>query len=100
MKLSSDFPTQEVWVYLRMHTHLLTHMCTLYVCMYVYTCMYILYICIFKSKCECPLLSTLVTFLIAMTKNNLEGVTVAYILREHAVYRGREGMATSHGCWS
>lgn len=55
----------------------------------------------YKSKGKWPLLSVLVTFLIAtteyMAEGNLgeEGVILAYILRGHAVYPGREDMATS-----
>lgn len=54
----------------------------------------------YKSKGKWPLLSVLVTFLIATTEYVTEGnlgeerVILAYIWRGHAVYPGREGMAT------
>lgn len=65
--------------------------------MYMHICIYYF---MYKSKGKWPLLSVLVTFLIAtteyVTEGNLgeEGVILAYIWRGHAVYPGREGMAT------
>lgn len=85
----SSLQTHPHWkcAYTHICTHSHTHTNTIYyVCLHIFVCMYVMYVHIctyhvmYKSKCKWPLLSILVTFLIAtteyMTEDNLgeEGV--------------------------